>query len=523
MPLDPTSEFASASGAAAAKRSAGLGTAPGEPTGAGDTSFFGHPRGLSTLFFTEFFERFSYYGMRALLILYMTALVAEGGLGFDAAKAGAIYGLYGAGVYLLALPGGWIADKLVGQRRAVLIGAIIITLGHFSLAMDTLASFYTGLVLVVIGTGLLKPNISTMVGELYPEGGARRDAGFSIFYMGINLGAFVAPIVCSWLAAEWSWSAGFGAAGVGMLLGIIQYTLGGRHLGQAGLFPDTGVAYAARGRNSRALAYGLGGGIAIIAIILALRSTGAMDITITKAADITGIVIVSLAILYFGFMFFAGGLDAVERKRVTAIFVLFIFSALFWSGFEQAGSSLNLMAERRTDLNIFGWDMPAGFLQSVNAGFIILLAPVFAGVWIALARRNREPSSPAKFTLGLVFLGLGFAVMIIAAQRSENGVLVSPMYLVFTYLLHTIGELCLSPVGLSTVTKLAPHRIVGQMMGVWFMSISLGNLMAGRVAGKFESMPPSQIFTAVAAITIGGGVILALLTGPIKRLMSGVK
>ena len=523
MPLDPTSEFSSASGAAAAKPSAGLGRGPGAPGGPGDTSFFGHPRGLSTLFFTEFFERFSYYGMRALLILYMTAAVASGGLGYDAAKAGAIYGLYGAGVYLLALPGGWIADKLVGQRRAVLIGGIIIAIGHFSMALDTEPSFFAGLVMIVIGTGLLKPNISTMVGELYPEGGARRDAGFSIFYMGINLGAFVAPIVCSWLAAEYDWSVGFGAAGVGMVLGVIQYTMGGRHLGSAGLYTDNVADPGMRGRNTRAFMYGIGGAVALIAIILALRSVGSLDISITQAADVTGIVIVSLAILYFGYMFFAGGLDPVERKRVTAIFVLFIFSALFWSGFEQAGSSLNLMAERRTDLNVFGYDMPAGFLQSVNALFIIMLAPVFAWIWIALARRNSEPSSPAKFTLGLVFLGLGFAVMIVAAQRSENGVLVSPMYLVFTYLLHTIGELCLSPVGLSTVTKLAPHRIVGQMMGVWFMSISLGNLMAGRVAGQFESMPPSDIFTMVAAITVGGGIVLALLIQPIKRLMSGVK
>ncbi len=519
MPTDPTGEFASASAAAAA-RPGGLHPAPDIRD---DASFFGHPRGLSTLFFTELFERFSYYGMRALLILYMTATVLDGGLGFDAAKAGAIYGLYGAGVYLLALPGGWIADKIIGQRRAVLVGGIIIALGHFSLAVDSIATFYAGLVLIVIGTGFLKPNISTMVGELYREGSAKRDAGFSIFYMGINLGAFLAPIVCSQLAASFGWHIGFAAAGVGMVLGLIQYTLGGRHLGHAGLYPDTGADPAIRRGHVRALMYGVGTVIGIIVIILALRAAGTMNISITGAANITGVLIVSLAILYFGYMFFAGGLDATERKRVTAIFVLFIFSAIFWSGFEQAGSSLNLMAERRTDLSIFGWDMPAGYLQSVNALFIIILAPVFAWIWISMARRNTEPSSPAKFTLGLIFLGLGFAVMIIAAQRSEGGALVSPMYLVLTYLLHTIGELCLSPVGLSTVTKLAPHRMVGQMMGVWFMSISLGNLMAGQVAGRFETMPPAEIFSMVTMITIGAGVLLALLVIPIKRLMSGVK
>ena len=517
MPTDPTSEFASASGAAVA---GGLHPAPNIPD---DRSFFGHPRGLLTLFSTEFFERFSYYGMRALLILYMTATALDGGLGFSAEKAGAIYGLYGAGVYLLALPGGWIADKIIGQRHAVFVGGIIIAAGHFSLALDNLPTFYMGLVLIVIGTGFLKPNISTMVGELYPAGDARRDAGFSIFYMGINLGAFVAPIVCSWLAAEIGWHIGFAAAGVGMVAGLIQYKLGGRNLGQAGLYPDTGQDPAIRRGHVRALMYGVGAVIGIVAIILALRAVGSLNISIAGAANITGGLIVGLAVLYFVYMFFAGGLDAVERKRVTAIFVLFIFSAIFWSGFEQAGSSLNLMAERRTDLNMFGWDVPAGFLQSVNAGFIILLAPVFAWIWVALARRNKEPSSPSKFTLGLVFLGLGFAVMIIAAQRSEGGALVSPMFLVLTYLLHTVGELCLSPVGLSTVTKLAPHRMVGQMMGVWFMSISLGNLMAGQVAGQFETMPPADIFLMVTMITIGAGVLLALLIIPIKRLMSGVK
>ena len=521
MPKDPTSEFASAS-------SAGVGGASGaalHPNSAvtGDTSFFGHPRGLATLFFTEFFERFSYYGMRALLVLYMTAALSDGGLGFSTVTAGAVYGMYGAGVYLLALPGGWVADKLIGQRRAVFVGGVIIALGHFSLALDNVATFFAGLVLIVIGTGLLKPNISTMVGELYPDGGARRYAGFSIFYMGINLGAFVAPIVCSWLGEKIGWHIGFAAAGVGMVLGLIQYRLGGKYLGTAGLYPDTGRDPAVRSASVRSLLLGIGVVAAIIAIIYALRSSGAMDFSIAAAADGVGYLIVSIAILYFAYMFFAGGLDATERKRVSAIFVLFIFSALFWSGFEQAGSSLNLVAERLTDRVIFGWEMPAGWLQSVNAGFIILLAPVFAWIWIALARRSREPSSPGKFTLGLLFLGLGFAVMILATQRAESGVLVSPMWLVLTYLLHTIGELCLSPVGLSTVTKLAPHRMVGQMMGVWFMSISLGNLMAGRVAGQFDQLSRPELFGRVTMFTLGGAVLLALLINPIKRLMSGVK
>ena len=519
MPKDPTSEFASASATAVA------GGPPRHPNYAvtNDTSFFGHPRGLATLFFTEFFERFSYYGMRALLILYMTAAVAEGGLAFDASKAGAIYGLYVAGVYLLALPGGWIADRLIGQRRAVFVGGIIIAAGHFSLAIENTTTFFLGLCLIVIGTGLLKPNISTMVGELYPEGGARRDAGFSVFYMGINLGAFVAPFVCGYLGEQVDWHIGFAAAGVGMVLGVIQYTLGGKHLGSAGELPEQHRDPAVRSVSMRRFTYAVVGAIVLIGAILAARASGALNISIEAAADATGVIIVGMAIAYFAYMFFAGGLDKVERKRVSAVFVLFIFSALFWSGFEQAGSSLNLVAERLTDRVIGGWEMPASFLQSVNAGFIIILAPVFAWIWIALARRSKEPSSPGKFTLGLLFLGLGFAVMIVAAQRSQAGVLVSPMWLVLTYLLHTVGELCLSPVGLSTVTKLAPHRMVGQMMGVWFMSISLGNLIAGRVAGQFETLPLPELFGRVTMFTLGGAVLLAILIKPIRGLMSGVK
>ena len=488
-----------------------------------DTSLFGHPRGLATLFGTEFFERFSYYGMRALLVLYMTAAIADGGLGFDTVTAGAIYGMYGAGVYLLALPGGWVADKLIGQRRAVFVGGVIIACGHFCLALDNVATFFLGLVLIVLGTGLLKPNISTMVGELYPQGDARRDAGFSIFYMGINLGAFVAPIVCSWLGEKIGWHVGFAAAGVGMVLGLIQYQLGGKYLGTAGLYPDTGREPGVRAGHFRSLLLGIGAVGLIIAAIFGLRAAGTLDISMAAAADGVGYLIVSIAVLYFAYMFFFGGLDKTERKRVTAIFVLFIFSALFWSGFEQAGSSLNLVADRLTDRVFFGWEMPAGWLQSVNAGFIIILAPVFAWIWILLSRRGKEPSSPGKFTLGLFFLGLGFAVMILAAQRAASGALVSPMYLVLTYLLHTFGELCLSPVGLSTVTKLAPHRMVGQMMGVWFMSISLGNLMAGRVAGQFDTLPLPELFGRVTMFTLGGAVLLALLIVPIKRLMSGVK
>jgi POT family proton-dependent oligopeptide transporter len=494
---------------------------------AGQRGFFGHPRGLATLFFTELWERFSYYGMRALLILFMTAAVEKGGLGFDTQKAGAIYGLYTSGVYLAAMPGGWLADRLFGQRRAVLYGGIIIALGHFSMALPGPLFFYLGLLLIVVGTGLLKPNISTMVGDLYPEGGARRDAGFSIFYMGINIGAFIAPLVVGWLGERVDWHMGFGAAGFGMVLGVIQYGVGGKHLGEVGRNPknvapppaEPGQPGAAR--SSRLLGLAMLG--VLVGLLGVMQLLGVVDLTSAVGlSSAGGLIIAALALTFFAYMFTAGGLDATEKRRLGVIGILFISSTIFWAGFEQAGSSLNLFARELTDRTFFGWEMPASFLQSVNALLIIALAPVFAWVWVWLNKRHLEPSSPAKFSFGLVLLGAGFGVMVAASLAASGGHKVSPLWLVLTYLLHTLGELSLSPVGLSTVTKLAPQRMVGQMMGVWFMSMALGNLIAGRVAGLFETLPLPRLFGAVAAIAIAAGLVLALFVRPIRRLMGGV-
>ena len=513
MPKDPQSEFGPT-----AVAGAGVTTAEA----AADRSFFGHPRGLSTLFFTEFWERFSYYGIRAILVLFMTAAISEGGLGFSVERAGAIYGLYTACVYLLALPGGWLADQLLGQRRSVFIGGLFIALGNFLLYVPGMTTFFLGLVSIIIGTGLLKPNVSTMVGELYPgtspEQGARRDAGFSIFYMGINLGAFIAPLICGYVGEKINYRLGFLVAGIGMLLGLIQYKLGGRNLGQTGLHPNASGNPETRRRTILIL---LGGivGVAVLGFLL----TSVFNLTVEQIAGTTGVVIVGLALLYLIAQLVSKDLDRTEKKRMGVIFVLFIFSAIFWSGFEQAGSSLTLFAEQLTRLNVLGWEMPASWLQSVNPILIIALAPVFAWLWIALSRRKLEPSSPAKFSLGLILLGLGFGVMVWASILTNGQTRqVAPTWLILTYFFHTCGELCLSPVGLSTVTKLAPHRKVGQMMGVWFMSVALGNLIAGMVAGQFQSLPLPQIFGAVFATTAGAGLILALLIKPIRRLMSGV-
>jgi POT family proton-dependent oligopeptide transporter len=485
---------------------------------AATTGFFGHPRGLATLFFTEFWERFSYYGMRSLLILFMTAAGVKGGLGFSAAKAGAIYGLYTMFVYLLSLPGGWIADQLLGQRRAVFVGGVIIACGHFSMAFEGLTPFYLGLFLITIGTGLLKPNISTMVGELYPEGGARRDAGFSVFYMGINSGGFIAPFVCGALGQGINWHYGFVAAGVGMVLGLVQYVAGGKHLGSIGLAANAGDDPAMRRRASLSLVVF---GVVALGVVAAMAS-GALPVTPQQLAGSAFFVVVGLAVVFFLYQFLAGGLVGDERKRVLVIAVLFAFSFLFWAGFEQAGSSLNLFADRLTDRVIGGWTMPASFLQSVNSMFIILLAPVFSWLWLRLA--SRQPSAPMKFALGLIGLGAGFAVMVWASLRTAGGTKqVLPTWLITTYLLHTIGELCLSPVGLSTVTKLAPHRKVGQMMGVWFMSLALGNLLAGLIGGRFETLPLPRLFGMVCVVTVGAGLVLALFSRPVHKLMAGAE
>jgi POT family proton-dependent oligopeptide transporter len=485
------------------------------------SGFFGHPRGLATLFMTELWERFSYYGMRALLVLFMTASAASGGLGFDVAKAGAVYGLYTATVYALSLPGGWIADRFLGQRRSVLYGGTLIAAGNLCLAIPSITSFYLGLAIAAIGTGLLKPNASVMVGQLYRAGDSRRDAGFSLFYMGINLGAFVSPLACGYLGQRINWHLGFGLAAFGMLLGLVQYVAGGKHLGQAGLHPVPFADEAEAARQTRRLRLGLGSAAILVAGLLALDLSGAVDITARALSDALGVLLLLLVVFFFLWLFSTKTWTTAERKRLAVVGVLFVASALFWCMFEQAGSTLNLFGERSTDKHILGFVFPASWLQSLNALFIIALAPVFAWIWVKLG--TREPSSPAKFVMGLVAAGLGFAVLAVAAARASGGAQVSPMWLVAVYMLHTIGELCLSPVGLSAMTKLAPPRIGSLLMGVWFLSISVGNYLGGRIASLYESLPLTRLFWLIAAFGIGAGAIMALLVRPTKALMGGVK
>ena len=486
------------------------------------TSFFGHPRGLATLFFTEMWERFSYYGMRALLVLFLVDAVARGGLGLDDKTATAIYGLYTAAVYIVALPGGWIADRLIGAQKAVLYGGILISLGSFGLWLSPNASmFYLGLIVIILGVGLLKPNISALVADLYPEGGGRRDAGFTIFYMGINIGAFIGPLITAWLAQVYGWRVGFMAAGIGMALGVVQFLVTRQHLGGAGARP-----HVAAGTDMRGAWRNLWIGSAILGVLIALPFLGIVKVSPIELQAQGIVVIVAMAALYFAYLLLFAGLDGVEKKRVLVLIVLFVACALFWSGFEQAGSSLNLFAERYTDRVVGAFTVPAGWFQSLNAIFIVIFAPVFSALWVNLARRNLDPSTPVKFALGLVGMALGFLVMFFAARIVAEGMPAAAYWLVLTYLFHTFGELCLSPVWLSSVTKLVPQRFVGQSLGIWFLATSLGTLVAGKIAGEFDAenvgAMPSQ-YLNIFWFGMVAAVVLFLVSPVVKRWMGGVK
>lgn len=482
----------------------------------GDTSFFGHPWGLSTLFFTEMWERFSYYGMRAILILYLTAQLQNGGLGMDKTTAGAIYGIFTASVYLLSLPGGWVADRILGPRKAVLLGGIIIALGNALLAAPVMWTFYLGLGLICVGTGLLKTNASTMVGALYAPGDKRRDAGFSIYYMGINLGAFLAPLAIGYVGQTISWRLAFLLVTAGMTLGLIQYVVTQRHLGSAGLNTATPPGPA----EKKQLAMGLGVVVGIPLLLGFLQNAGITSFSVTSIADGFSVL---MAICFVGIfvMLWAACAPGQERKNIGVILCLSMASAVFWSLFEQAGSTLNLFADERTRNVVFGMEYPSSWFQSVNSIWLLILAPLFSVLWIKLG--DRDPSVPAKFAAALLFVGLGFLILVPPAATADAGMKVSPMWLVGTYLLHTIGELCLSPVGLSAMTKLAPARLGGVIMGVFFLSIATGNYVGGRMSGFYESMKLEQLFMYVGLSAIVAGALLAISVKPLRGLMGETK
>ncbi|HEY9049225.1 MAG TPA: oligopeptide:H+ symporter [Ohtaekwangia sp.] len=494
-------------------------------------TFFGHPRGLATLFFTEMWERFSYYGMRALLLLYMVAPPERGGMGFDDRTGGAVYGLYTMFVYLLALPGGWLADKFFGLRKSIFYGGCIIALGHICLALPSDETFFIGLLLIVIGTGLLKPNISSMVGEIYPaDEQVKRDAGFSIFFMGINSGALISPIIVGYLGENVNWHYGFAAAGVGMICGLIQYKATENYLGTAGLEPTRLADPLRQKARENTIRTGLFIISALLIGFVALLLTRTITINPVVFAGASGLVIGIAVILYFIYVFLFEKLEGDEKKKVFAIFLMFLITTMFYTGYEGQGSSLNLFADRYTDRDLGGFIMPASWLQSAPPFFVILFVPVFTWLWSILAKRKLNPITPVKLALGLIFMGIGYLIMIGASEIVFRGEKPLPTWLVMTYMLHTFGEICLYPIGLSGVTKLSPKRLVGQMMGVFFMALALGNLFAGLYAGEFndEAITKNpelltELFGFIVKIMFIAGAIVLVFSKPIRKLMGNIQ
>lgn len=455
-----------------------------------DKGFFGHPAGLSTLFFTELWERFSYYGMRALLVLFLVEALEQGGMGLDDTTAYAIYGLYAAGVYIAAMPGGWIADRILGRQRAVFWGGLLITIGHLLLAMAaSLTGFAMGLVVIVLGTGLLKPNVSALVGELYPQGGGRRDAAFTLFYLAINIGAMLGPVLTAWLARLYDWHAGFATAAVGMAVGLVWFRFSHRRLGRVGLAPPGAPPEGPRRGDRIALAIM----VALVAVAMLLTGSGLVPVSAVALQGATMSVILLLAGGYFLYLLAFAGLTATQRRGVLLLLLLVAASSLFWAGYEQAGTALNLFTERYTDRFVGSFEIPTGWFQSVPAAFVVLCAPLMAMLWVALEKRGRDLPLVAKFGVGLAGMALGFLVMAGAARMLMATGSSAAGFLVLTYFLHTVGELALSPVGMSATTQLVPARFAGQAMGVWFTSLAIGNLLASRLAGELDGATPAGI------------------------------
>ena len=475
-----------------------------------------HPPGLTTLFLTEMWERMSFYGMRGILVLFMTASLIEGGLEIDAVSASAIYGIYSSSVYLVALIGGWLADRHIGQQKAILYGGFIIMIGHFLLAFTNIQTFYMGLVMVVLGTGLLKPNISAIVGGLYENNIEQKEAGFTIFYMAINIGSVLGFFICGYLGENIGWHYGFGAAGIGMAFGLIQFIFTKNKLGTVGIKPSIEISEVIRKKEIRL--FSILGIVFILFILMGIY--GYFDLNPIPLANAMTIIILSVALVYFLYLFILGNLNQEERKKVVLIVVLFFGAALFWSGFDQAGSSFNIFAKEYTDRIILGWEYPASWLQVLNPLLVVILSPFMAYLWIYLGRKMLDPSLPFKFGIGLILMAIGFIFIAIGANIALQDGMASARWLLLTYLFHTLGELTLSPIGLAAISNLSPKRYVGQMMGIWFLASSLGAIIAGLLSGQatydgLSSMP--GLFNYIAIISVIGGLILILISRPLNK------
>ena len=480
-------------------------------------TFLGQPSGLATLFFTEMWERFTYYGMRSVLILFLVSAVSQGGLGFDDQTASSIYGLYICGTYVFAPVGGWMADRLLGPQKAVIGGGLFIIAGNALLVLGNHQVFFVGLLVIVLGVGLLKPNISAMVAGLHPEGGSRRDAGFSIFYMGISVGAVLGSFLVPLCATHYGWRAGFALPACGMVFGLIYFlATRGRLTSEAEM--------SAPPRPPASAWLPIVVFLALVATITVLAMTGTLHLDPNTLATDASWLLALVAVGYFLYLLLFAGLCAEERKRLYVMMALFAAYAVFYAGFEQGGASMNLFAERYTQRTLLGWSFPAGILQGATALYTIVLAPVFAALWLALGRRGRDLSPPAKFATGLVLLGLGAVVMVVASRLVVAGYKVSACWLLGTYLLQECGDLCLSPVGLSSMTKLAPARYVSQVMGVWFLALALGNNLAGQLSRQYDatnlgSLP--SLFLEVAGLSLAAAVVMYALAPRLQRLMRG--
>ncbi|MGB6269332.1 MAG: peptide MFS transporter [Olleya sp.] len=485
---------------------------------------FGQPIGLYILFLTEMWERFSYYGMRALLVLYMTtATIGDdrgAGLGWTSKEALALYGWYTMLVYVMSIPGGMIADKLIGQKKAVLLGAIILCLGHGVLVLTDTWAFYTGLGLVILGVGLLKPNISTMVGGLYKEGDIRRDKGFSIFYIGINLGALLSTLTVGLVVAKWGWHAGFGLAGVVMVLGLINYLYGQKYLTHVGNFVATkddpneisyGKLYSKLSSSPTQL---------VITLIL----VGLSSVAWYYLGWGYGLLFLFLTAIAALLMMIYKELDSQTYKdRFLVLLLSFIMVIIFWGAFEQAGGLMNLYTETNTNRMLFGWEIPTVMFQSLNAGFIILFATLIASIWAKRKLKGKEASSLFKMALGIIIMGFGFLFMVFAAMEFEKSGTSSMIWLVLAYLFHTIGELCISPVALSFITKLTPVKYASLMMGVYFAATGLGNKVAGIIGESASEYGELAIFSGIVIFTVIIGLLFIALLKPLKRLTHGAE
>ena len=493
-----------------------------------DKAFMGHPKPLRSLFFTEMWERFSYYSIRPLLVLFMVATVSSGGFGFDETTASAIYGIFAGSLYLAAVPGGWLADNWLGQERALWWGSVIIALGHLCIALSAklgMTLFFMGLVCIVLGSGLFKTCISVMVGALYPKGDVRRDSGFTLFYMGINIGALLAALIVGVFKEKAMWHLGFGVGGLGMLVALLVYKFAAqknltRYARAKGITAD----WEHPNQTGTNIGRWVIGFVVLLLALIAAIATQILPFNAEMVAQYMTYLIAAVVIGYFAVMFISPKLDKTDKLRLLVCFILIVGSTLFWSSFEQQPTSFNLFADRYTDLNVMGFEVPSIWFQSLNPLFILLLAPIVSIIWVKLANRGLEPNSMVKFAMGMLLAAAGFGLMIFASKSilTESGALASPLWLVGSLLLLTLGELALSPVGLSSMTKLAPEGMQGQMMGLFFASVALGNLVAAFFGGhvsadKIEGLP--SLFTTMTIFLIVTAVILLVLSKPISNLL----